>query len=135
MNDSAPRLATMDEKAATTASATPARSVASIVLAVTSIGLCLLVEVATLASRSWLSRAIDDFDMNVSAVTRFAVGPLFPMFLAIVILAAICKEFVPIRQPTRDKANLVFLVIGVACLATCLVGVVVPLFSLINALS
>jgi hypothetical protein len=135
MNESEPRLTTMNEKPATTSSATSARSVASIVLAVTSIGLCLLVEVATLASRPWLSRAIDDFGMNVSAVTRFAVGPLFPMFLAIVILVAICKEFVPIRQSACDKSNFVLLVIGVACLAIYLVGVVVPLFSLINALS
>jgi hypothetical protein len=125
----------MNEKPATTASEAPARSVASVVLAVSSIGLCLLVEVAILLSRHRMSRTIDDFDMNVSAVTRFAIGPFFSTLLAIVTLAAICKEFVPSRQSTCDKCNLVILLIGATCLAIYIVGVIVPLISLMNALS
>ena len=125
----------MNEKLATTASEAPARSVASIVLAVSSIGLCLLVEVATLLSRHRMSRTIDDFGVNVSVVTRFAIGPFFPTLLAIVILAAICKEFVSGRQSTCDKCNLVILLIGATCLAIYIVGVIVPLISLMNSLS
>ena len=125
----------MSENRTVTMSEAQRRSGASIVLAVVSVGLCVLVEGAILVSRHVLSRAIDDFQVSVSVITRAALSPLFPMLLAIVVVAGICKEFVPGSRSASDKCNLVILLIGLSCLAIYVVGIFVPLMSLIGSLS
>jgi len=104
-------------------------------LSVLSIGLCTIVEVVTLASRHWLSRMMNDFAVEMSVVTRFSTGPLFPTLLAIVILTGICMQFLLSRQSARDKWNLMILMFGVASLAVYMIGVLVPLMSLVKSLS
>jgi len=111
------------------------RSVPSVALAVISIGLCILVEGAILASRQRFSRFVDEFEIDVAVVTRFAIGPIFPALLAIVILAAIFKEFVPGLRPALDLCNLAILLIGAFCFAIYVVGVFAPLMSLLESLS
>jgi predicted neutral ceramidase superfamily lipid hydrolase len=125
----------MADKPATTASDFHPRSVPSIALAVVSIGLCVLVEAAILVSRLRFSRLIEEFEMKVSVVTQFAISPFLPLLLAIIILAAVVKEFIPAVRPTLDKCNLVILLIGASCLAIYASGVFVPLMSLIDSLS
>ena len=111
------------------------RSVASIALAVISIGLCVLLEGAILASRQRFSRFVDEFEIDVAVVTRFAIGPIFPALLAAVIFSAIFKEFVPGLRPALDLCNLAILLIGAICFAIYVVGVFAPLMSLIEPLS
>jgi hypothetical protein len=125
----------MTEKPTRTMLDVQPRSVASIALAVVSIGLCVLAEGAILVSRLRFSRLIDEFEMNVSVITRFAIGPVLPALLAIVILVAIGKEFVPGTRPALDACNLVILLVGAVCLAIYVVGVFAPLMSLIDSLS
>lgn len=111
------------------------RSVASIALAVVSIGLCVLVEGAILASRQRFSRFVDEFEIDAAVVTRFVIGPIFPALLAAVIFSAIFKEFVPGLRPALDLCNLAILLIGATCFAIYVIGVFAPLMSLLEALS
>jgi len=111
------------------------RSVASIALAVVSIGLCVLVEGAVVVSRQRFSRLIDEFEMNVSVITRFAIGPVLPTLLATLILVAVVKEFVSGFRRALDKCNFVILLVGAGCLAIYVFGVFAPLMSLIDSLS
>ena len=124
----------MIQKPSTTLLEAQPRSIASIVLAVIAIGLCVLVEGAIVISRFRFSSLIDEFELTVSGVTRFAIGPFFPVLLAIVILAAVIKEFVPVIRPAFDKCNLVILLIGLSCLAIYVIGVFALLTRLLKAL-
>jgi len=78
---------------------------------------------------------MNDFAMETSLVTRFAIGPFFPTLLAAVILAAVCMQCILRRQAARDKWNLMILIVGVASLAVYMIGVLVPFVSLVKSLS
>lgn len=111
------------------------RPIASVVLAAVSIGLVVVVEVATLASRNWLTRSIDEFQMDVSEITRIAIDPTFPFLLFWIILAAICTQFVPVSQWVMDICNAVVILIGTSCLVIYLLGILAPLIRLVYHLS
>ena len=126
-----------ENPAATVPHKGPRRSVRSILLAVISIGSCLLVEGAILATQHRFSQFIADFGLNLNAtvVTRCATGPFLPTLLAIVIFAAVLKEFVLVSQPLRNKCNCVIMLIGAGCFTTYLACVSVLMKSLMFALS
>lgn len=73
--------------------------------------------------------------MDVSVVTQFAIGPILPLVLAVIIVAAIIKELVPAFRLWLDRCNLAILLLGVVSLGTYIAGVFAPLLSLIESLS
>ncbi len=111
------------------------RSIGSVVLAALAIGLCIVTEGTIITSRHRFSRIIEEFELDVSVVTQFAIGPILPLVLAVIIVAAIIKEFVPALQPCLDRCNLAVLLLGVISLGTYIVGVFAPLLSVIESLS
>jgi hypothetical protein len=111
------------------------RSLPSIALAVCAIGLCVFAAMAIVASRGKFSRMIDEFAIDVSVVTEFALGPLLPAMLVVISLATIAKEFVPAFRAGRDAGNFVVLLLGAIALAIYVVGIFSPLLTLIAGLS
>lgn len=111
------------------------RSIGSILLAAFAIGFCIVAEGAIVSSRHRFSRFIEEFEMDVSVVTQFAIGPILPLVLAVIIVAAIIKELVPAFRLWLDRCNLAILLLGVVSLGTYIAGVFAPLLSLIESLS
>lgn len=125
----------MADKNFTTEAEVQGRSAPSIALAVCSIGLCMFAAVAILATRTRFSQMLTEFGLEVSVITRFAIGPILPTFLAVVTLAAVAKEFVPPFRSSRDRCNVVVLLVGASAAAVYVVGIFEPLLSLIEGLS
>lgn len=113
----------------------PVRSIGSVVLAVLAIGVCVVAEVAIVASRHRFTRFIEEFELAVSLVTQFALGPVLPILLANVIVAAIVKELAPVSHLLRDRCNLFILVLGAGSIGTYVIGIFAPLVNLIDSLS
>jgi len=67
---------TTNKKTTTVMPESRSRSIGSIVLAVFAIGVCVVAEVAIVASRHRFTRFIEEFELDVSLVTRFALGPV-----------------------------------------------------------
>ncbi len=125
----------LDDNSFTTRSEDQVRSVPSIALAVCAIGFCVSATSVIFASSSRFSQMIEEFEVDVSVVTWFAVGPVLPVLFAIVVLAVVVKEFVPGLGAVRDWCNGFVLLFGACALATYLIGIFAPLMSLLDGLT
>ncbi len=125
----------LDDNSFTTRSEDQVRSVPSIALAVCAIGFCVSATSVIFASSSRFSQMIEEFEVDVSVVTWFAVGPVLPVLFAIVVLAVVVKEFVPGLGAVRDWCNCFVLLFGASALATYLIGIFAPLMSLLEGLT
>lgn len=110
----------------------PARS---LVGAVVAIGLCIFVELFVLATRGRIGEIVTDFELELPPISVVAIGWILPILLAVLILVAIAKEFIPAPPQVVNRINGVIALIGLGCFAIYLFGTVMPLFSLVVGLS
>jgi hypothetical protein len=111
------------------------RSTGSTVLALIAIGLCALVELVVLATRHRFERIYRDFGLDLSSISGFAVGPALPLLLAIIIVTAAAKEFVPDLRRVANAWNVAVLLSAVVLFVLYVVGVFSAVESLIGDLS
>jgi hypothetical protein len=111
------------------------RSGKSRFLAVVAIGLASLVAAIVAASRGRFRELIAEFDIPLSMLTSFAVGPVLPVFLATIVVITVAKEFMPLRGSVVNLWNGCAICLAAAGLAIYLAGVFAPLLTLIKSLS
>ena len=107
----------------------------SILLAVVSIGLAILVEGIIVGTRGRFAELISDLDIRLSPVTPFALGPVLPILLATAVALTVAKELNPRFRSIADAWNGSVVCLALACLALYLIGVFAPLMTLIKSLS
>jgi len=95
--------------------------------ALLSIGASIFAEAFVLSTRNGQRRIVEDFELDVFPVIHFAFGPIFPVLLAIVILAAIVKAVVPRFRRAANAWNVLALAV-----ITCFLGFyLLAMFSLV----
>ncbi len=136
-NNACPQIFPMNRLAipAVKVSESELQSAASTALAVAAIGVCLVGEVAILASRMRFTRVFDEFEIATPPFTAAALSPLLPALLGIAILVGIMKEFIGMAPSAVAKLNLVLLAFGLGIPAIYVVGVTAPRLKLIDSLA
>lgn len=111
------------------------RSIGSIALAVLSLSLAVFAEAAVLTTRARFAQFFADMEVESSPMTRIALGPAIPLFLAAVIVVMIANEVLASSSKKRDLGNAAVTFLAAACVAIYVVGTFAPLLSIIEGLS
>jgi uncharacterized membrane protein len=107
----------------------------SMLLAVVAIGLAICVATVIVATRSRFHQMYAEFEIPVSPVTSFALGPVFPIVLAVIVTVTVAKEWIPQFGSIANVWNGSVVCLALASLAVYVVGVFAPLMTMIESLS
>jgi hypothetical protein len=86
-------------------------------------------------SRGRFVPLIAEFEIAFSPLTSFALGIALPISLVIVVVATIAIELLAVRHSVQNAWNVTAICLALACLAAYIIGVSLPLMSLIEGLS
>ncbi len=111
------------------------RSGPSIVLAICAIGLCVVGLLAILATRARFMSLFDEMGIELSLISRLAIGPLLPLLLFVLAVSGIAKELIPVPRTIRNWWNFLLLLAGLIATATYVAGMFSPLMLLLEGLS
>jgi hypothetical protein len=125
----------MNAPGKTTAGHPPARPARSLVLAIAAIGLAIFGAAVIFATGPRFRELLAEFELPLSILTLFVLGPVLPSLLALIATATLAKEFIPGLAPIANVWNGIVLCVAIGCLALYVAGLLIPLMSLLNALA
>src|SRR5688572_17993145 len=107
----------------------------STLFAVAALGLAIFAAVIMVATRTRFRLMTAEFELPLSPMTSFVLGPVLPILLAVVVVATIPMEFIPQFRRIANLWNAGVFALASGCLGLYAVGVFLPLMTLIKGLS
>jgi hypothetical protein len=107
----------------------------SILLAVVAIGLAIFDTTVIVATRSRFHQLFAEFEIPESPVTSLALGPVFPIVLAVIVTVTVAKEWIPQFGSIANVWNRSVVCLALTSLVVYVLGVFAPLMKLIESLS
>jgi hypothetical protein len=107
----------------------------SMLLAILAVSATIGVTLLMVATRARFEQMISEFELPLSPVTSFALGPVLPIMLGFIGVVTIAKEFLRPLKPFANVWNGSVLCFAIGCLGIYTVGIFQPLMALVKGLS
>lgn len=104
-------------------------------LAVAAVGFVIFAAALIAVTRPRFQEWIQGFEIPLSVITSIALAPGFPILLGLVAMMTLAKECIRPLSEIANGWNVIVIGLAIACLTLYLVGLCLPLFTILRGLS